>query len=49
MALRADLASATGDAPTARRWAGIVAVLWSGADEDLQPVVRRMKRYIGLS
>jgi tRNA A-37 threonylcarbamoyl transferase component Bud32/tetratricopeptide (TPR) repeat protein len=39
--LRADLAVARG-AP-AGRWARAVADLWSGADSELQPAVRRMK------
>jgi hypothetical protein len=49
MVLRADLAFAVHDVTTARRWAGIVSVLWSGADDVLQPVVRRMKRYVALN
>jgi hypothetical protein len=49
MVLRADLAFAVHDVTTVRRWAGIVSVLWSGADDDLQPVVRRMKRYVALN
>ena len=43
MVLRADLASRMGDATTAKRWAAAVVVLWSDADDFLQPVVRRMK------
>lgn len=44
MAFRAELAAATGDLSTARRWATTVATLWADADEPLQPVVRRMRR-----
>jgi len=44
MAVRAELADHTGDRVTAKRWATIVATLWSDADPFLQPVVRRMQR-----
>lgn len=47
MALRADLAEASGDHQTAARWAGAVSMLWQGADPFLQPVVRRMERLAG--
>ena len=43
MALRAELAAQLKDPKTARRWAAAVMVLWSGADDILQPVVRRME------
>jgi serine/threonine protein kinase/tetratricopeptide (TPR) repeat protein len=43
MAFRAELADLAGDRATASRWAAAVLVLWSGADESLQPLVRRMK------
>jgi serine/threonine protein kinase len=43
MALRADLAAKAGDTRGARRWAELVSILWSDADEFLQPVVQRMK------
>jgi len=43
MALRAELASARGEAATARRLAQAVTTLWSGAEQPLQPVVRRMR------
>jgi len=43
MAFRADLAERAGDRDTARRWATAVVVLWSDADDFLQPLVRRMK------
>ncbi|HET9293483.1 MAG TPA: protein kinase [Gemmatimonadales bacterium] len=43
MAFRADLAKRAGDRDTARRWAAAVVVLWSDADDFLQPLVRRMK------
>ncbi len=42
--LRATLADRVGDAATARTWAKAVLTLWSGADEFLQPTVRRMER-----
>jgi hypothetical protein len=45
MALRADLAAAAGDSVRARRWATAVATLWSNADPDLQPLLKRMSRY----
>jgi serine/threonine protein kinase/tetratricopeptide (TPR) repeat protein len=43
MALRAELAARAGDEATARRWAGDVVALWSGADPELQPTVMRMR------
>jgi hypothetical protein len=43
MALRAELAMRADDLATGRRWAGAVEELWSGADEALQPVVRRVR------
>jgi eukaryotic-like serine/threonine-protein kinase len=43
MALRADLATAHHDSTTARRWARDVVLLWSGADQELQPTVSRMR------
>jgi tRNA A-37 threonylcarbamoyl transferase component Bud32/tetratricopeptide (TPR) repeat protein len=43
MALRAELANRTGDRATARLWATAVVVLWSDADDFLQPLVKRMK------
>jgi hypothetical protein len=43
MAFRADLANRAGDRATAREWAAAVAVLWSGADDFLQPLVKRME------
>jgi hypothetical protein len=43
MILRADLAAATGDAETARKWAAAVAVLWSNADALLQTDLMRMR------
>jgi tRNA A-37 threonylcarbamoyl transferase component Bud32 len=45
MALRADLADQVNDRPAARRWAGMVMVLWSDSDVFLQPTVRRMRRF----
>ncbi len=45
MVLRAKIAAKAGDAATAARWARAVTILWSDADEFLQPVVREMRRY----
>jgi hypothetical protein len=42
MALRAELAAASGDSTSAGHWARAVATLWSNAEPALQPVVRRM-------
>jgi tetratricopeptide (TPR) repeat protein len=42
MALRAELADRAKDPTTAKRWARNVTVLWSGADPELQPTVKRM-------
>lgn len=47
MILRAELADAKGDRPTARRWAGAVATLWRDADPPMQPVVVRMRSIAG--
>jgi hypothetical protein len=47
MILRADLAASTGDLETARKWATSVAVLWSSADDALQPEVARMRGLAG--
>jgi tetratricopeptide (TPR) repeat protein len=44
MALRADLAARAGDPATARRWAKNVVLLWSNADRELQPTVKRMQQ-----
>lgn len=46
MALRAELAAATGDPATARRWADAVSTLWANADDALQPIVRRMREIV---
>lgn len=43
MALRAELAAHSGDWSTASRWAKDVVSLWSEADPELQPVVKRMQ------
>jgi tRNA A-37 threonylcarbamoyl transferase component Bud32/tetratricopeptide (TPR) repeat protein len=43
MALRSDIAEASGDQRTARRWGSAVAELWAGADAPLASVVARMK------
>ena len=47
MILRADLAAKTGDFETARKWATSVAILWSNADDALQPQVGRMRSLAG--
>jgi hypothetical protein len=44
MAFRADLATASGDSVTAKRWGRAVAGLWSSSDPFLAPVVERMHR-----
>lgn len=46
MVLRADLAALRGRPETARRWAGAVVTLWSGAEPALQPTVARMERIL---
>jgi hypothetical protein len=43
MAFRAELASRTGDARTAKLWASAVVELWSGGDTFIQPLVARMR------
>jgi hypothetical protein len=43
MALRADLAASHHDSTTASRWSRDVVLLWSGADQELQPTVSRMR------
>jgi tetratricopeptide (TPR) repeat protein/tRNA A-37 threonylcarbamoyl transferase component Bud32 len=47
MALRAELAASARDSVAARRWAQNVDRLWSNADAELQPIVRRMHELIG--
>ena len=42
MGLRAELAAAAGDQTNAARWGSAVATLWSHADPELQPYVRKM-------
>jgi tetratricopeptide (TPR) repeat protein len=42
MALRAELAAASGDRATARRWATPVIDLWGRGGPDVQPLVGRM-------
>jgi hypothetical protein len=44
MILRADLAMATRDGASARRWGSAVALLWSGADKELQESAQRMSK-----
>ncbi len=46
MVLRADLAGARAETGVARKWAGAVVALWSGAEPALRPTVARMKRLI---
>ncbi|MGI9077661.1 MAG: protein kinase domain-containing protein [Gemmatimonadaceae bacterium] len=46
MALRAEIAEKRGEREAARRWAAAVAHLWSSADVELQPAVRRMREMI---
>jgi len=41
--LRADLAFASRDSATARRWAGAALDLWGGADAAFQPTLARMR------
>ena len=43
MVLRAELASRTGDAASARRWATSAAELLAGGDPALDPIVARMR------
>jgi tRNA A-37 threonylcarbamoyl transferase component Bud32/tetratricopeptide (TPR) repeat protein len=43
MALRSDIAAATGDGRTAQRWGAAVSELWTGADASLIPIVAKMK------
>jgi tRNA A-37 threonylcarbamoyl transferase component Bud32/tetratricopeptide (TPR) repeat protein len=49
MMLRADLAYATHDLPTAKRFARAVADLWANADPELQPTVARMRQMAAAS
>ncbi|MGH7664044.1 MAG: protein kinase domain-containing protein [Gemmatimonadaceae bacterium] len=46
MALRAELAHAAGDRPTARRWAAAVATLWADPDDPMRPALGRMHRIL---
>jgi tetratricopeptide (TPR) repeat protein/tRNA A-37 threonylcarbamoyl transferase component Bud32 len=43
MALRAELAGRANDSTTKERWARNVRLLWSDADRELQPTVKRMR------
>jgi len=43
MGLRAELAAATGDRASARRWGSAVATVWARADPELQPYVKKMR------
>lgn len=42
--LRAEIATAQRDQPTARRYARALSDLWANADPELQPLVARMRR-----
>ena len=44
MILRAELARQLGRTAEAARWARAVTALWSDADDELQPLVKEMKR-----
>jgi hypothetical protein len=44
MALRSDIAAASGDERTAGKWGSVVAELWAEADAPLASVVERMKK-----
>lgn len=46
MALRAELAARAGDSASSRRWSKHVVLLWSNADAELQPTVKRMQRLL---
>jgi serine/threonine protein kinase/tetratricopeptide (TPR) repeat protein len=46
MTLRADLAIAKHDLPTARKWGSAVAALWNKSDPELQPTVSRMRQIV---
>jgi hypothetical protein len=43
MTLRAELAAARVDTPTAQRWAGHALALWASADGPMQPTLRRLR------
>jgi hypothetical protein len=43
MTLRAELAAARRDTPTAQRWAGRALELWASADAPMQPTLRRLR------
>jgi hypothetical protein len=47
MALRAQVAAQAGDSSLAKHWAQNVILLWSGADQELQPTVARMRAIAG--
>jgi hypothetical protein len=49
ISLRAELANRQHDDRTARKWGAALVALWSGADEELQPTVSRMKELAGLN
>ena len=44
MALRAEVAAASGEAAVASQWARRVVALWDGAEADLRPLVEVMRR-----
>jgi len=47
MALRAELAAERGDRVRAKKWADATIALWSNADNDLRPIVERMREIVG--
>ena len=47
MALRAEVAAASGEAVVASQWARRVVALWDGAEADLRPLVEVMRRLQG--
>ena len=47
MALRAELAARRGETDTAREWSRKVLVLWSDADPELEPTLRKMRAIAG--
>jgi len=44
MSLRARLAAQVGHDAESRQWARAVVALWDEADDELQPMVREMRR-----
>jgi tetratricopeptide (TPR) repeat protein len=46
MAYRAELAARLGDPSTAAMWAGRVLTVWSHAERNLEPTLKRMRRLV---